>query len=470
MQVLARWVAGMALLCAAPHANAGGAGLDGAALSLLWVLPFAGILLSIAILPIVAPDLWHHHFGKIALLWAAAFLLPFGWRFGLATAGHEVLHTALVEYLPFILLLTALYTVTGGIHIKGHLHGSPWVNTGLLAAGTGFASVMGTTGASMLLIRPLLRANENRKHRTHVVVFFIFLVANIGGALTPLGDPPLFLGFLKGVDFFWTTKALFWPTAFMCVTLLVLFFVLDWTFYHRAGETRPDPRPDQPLRIEGLQNFLFFGPLILLTVYASGAWRPGIRFDILGTQVELQNALRDAVLVAIIGLSWRFTPRALRRAHHFEWGPMLEVAKLFAAIFVTIIPAIAILQAGKQGAMAQLLALVTDAGGRPNNALYFWTTGALSSFLDNAPTYLVFFNLAGADAQVLMTSLAPTLTAISAGAVFMGASTYIGNAPNFMVKAVAEQRGVRMPGFFGYMTWSGLVLLPLFAALTWLFF
>jgi len=462
---------GAALSCAAPAAFAADApAVDGALLSAVWVVPFAGMLLSIALGPILAPKLWHHHYGKIAAGWALALVLPFALQFGTGATVHALAHTLIAEYVPFILLLTALFTVTGGIHIKGNLHGSPLANTAVLAVGCGLASVMGTTGASMLLIRPLLRMNDDRRHKTHVVVFFIFLVANIGGALTPLGDPPLFLGFLKGVDFFWTTRAMLAPTLVTCALLLAVFFCLDTWFYRRAGERRPDPTPDQPLRIEGMLNYLVLGPLILLSVYLSGVWKPGVHFTLLGTTVELQNLVRDVVLVAIVALSLRFTPKGLRRAHHFEWGPMIEVAKLFAGIFVTIVPVIAMLRAGARGAFAPVLALVTDASGHPYDAVYFWATGLLSSFLDNAPTYLVFFNLAGGDADVLMSSLPGTLVAISAGAVFMGANTYIGNAPNFMVKAVAESRSVRMPGFFGYMSWSALILLPVFALLTFLFF
>ncbi|MCC6193947.1 MAG: sodium:proton antiporter [Burkholderiales bacterium] len=444
--------------------------IDGRSLSILWVLPFLGMLLSIAILPLAAPDVWHHHYGKIAALWSLAALGPLAAVFGASAILHQVWHIAIAEYLPFILLLLALYTVTGGIHIKGNLHGSPAVNTGLLATGSVLASVMGTTGASMLLIRPLLRANDARVHKTHVVIFFIFLVANIGGSLTPLGDPPLFLGFLKGVDFFWVTRALFWPMVLATTTLLLVFFVIDTWYYHQAGEARPDPTPDKPIHIEGWLNLLVLLPAILLVVLASGFWTPGVEYRIYGTTLELQNVARDVALVAIVLLSWILTPQSLRRAHHFEWGPMLEVAKLFAGIFITILPAIAILRAGKDGAMAPLLSMVTAVDGQPSNAAYFWATGVLSSFLDNAPTYLVFFNLAGGDPQALMGPLATTLAAISAGAVFMGANTYIGNAPNFMVKSVAQSRGVKMPGFGGYMVWSSLILLPLFALLTIVFF
>ncbi|MFN7758935.1 MAG: sodium:proton antiporter [Betaproteobacteria bacterium] len=447
------------------------AGFDATSLGLAWVLPFVAILLAIALCPLLTPGFWHHHFGKVSAACALAFLLPCAALFGPAQALALVLHTLIAEYLPFIILLTALFTVTGGIHIRGNLHGTPLVNTGILAAGTALASVMGTTGASMLLIRPLLRANDARRHKVHVVVFFIFLVANIGGSLTPLGDPPLFLGFLKGVDFFWTTRHMLAPMLLSSLVLLALFFLIDsWYFRHKEERLAYDPTPDSPLRIEGWINLLVFGPLILLAVLVSGAWKPGIEFNLLGTEVGLQSLLRDAVLVLLIALSLHLTPRPVRAANHFDWGPMKEVAKLFAGIFVTIVPVLAILNAGSRGALAPLVALVSDTAGRPDNVMYFWLTGALSSFLDNAPTYLVFFNLAGGDAQVLMHSLTPTLVAVSAGAVFMGANTYIGNAPNFMVKAVAESRGVQMPSFFGYMLWSGGILLPLFVLLTFVFF
>ncbi|MGH6622822.1 MAG: sodium:proton antiporter, partial [Burkholderiaceae bacterium] len=333
------------------------------------------------------------------------------------------------------------------------------------------ASVVGTTGASMLLIRPLIRANDARRHKTHVVIFFIFLVANIGGSLTPLGDPPLFLGFLKGVDFFWTTKAMFGPMLAASVVLLGLFFLLDSWYFGRADENRDyDPTPDSPLRLEGRLNLLVLGPLVLVSVLVSGVWKSGISFSVLGTTISLESLTRDIVLLAITWMSVRFTPVAVRAANQFEWGPMIEVGKLFAAIFLTIVPVIAILRAGSDGALAPLVALVNGADGQPNNAAYFWMTGVLSSFLDNAPTYLVFFNLAGGDAKTLMGPLSMTLTAISAGAVFMGANTYIGNAPNFMVRSIAVSRGVPMPSFFGYMAWSTVILIPLFGLLTVLFF
>nr|WP_116136431.1 sodium:proton antiporter [Trinickia diaoshuihuensis] len=446
---------------------------DGAQLGPAWAMPFAGILLSIALVPLIAPVFWHRHFGKIAAAWAVAFLIPFGYAFGTGAAVHALAHAIVAEYVPFIVLLTALYTVAGGICVRGALHGSPRVNAALLALGTALASIMGTTGAAMLLIRPLLRANDHRRHVAHVFVFFIFLVANAGGSLSPLGDPPLFLGFLNGVSFFWTTRHLALPMLFICFVLLAVFYALDSYYYRRPGEERQaslDPSPDSiGIAIEGKRNLLLLA-LVIGLVLMSGLWKPGIVFDVAGTPLALQDAVRDAALVAVTLVSLAVTPRTARTGNAFNWAPMQEVAKIFGAIFVTIAPVVMMLRAGEHGAFAQVLHLVTGADGRPIDAMYFWATGILSSFLDNAPTYLVFFNLVGGDAQMLMTAGATTLAAISAGAVFMGANSYIGNAPNFMVKAIAESRGVRMPSFFGYLGWSGAVLVPVFLLTTWLFF
>ncbi len=463
---------GLLLSCVLPASAAETAAIDGASLGLAWTIPFVGILLSIAVFPLLAPHFWHHHFGKVSLAWALAFLVPFAAVFGTSLTADELLHTLLLEYIPFIILLLALFTVSGGIFVRGNLHGAPGLNTALLALGTLLASIMGTTGAAMLLIRPLIRANDNRRHNVHVVVFFIFLVGNIGGSLTPLGDPPLFLGFLKGVDFFWTVKAMLLPMLFASSVLLIVFYVIDYYFYHHRDEQRPpnlDPTPDASIVIEGKWNFLLL-LAIIGAVLLSGFWKPGVDFKVWGIAVELQNVVRDALLLLIAAASWRFTSQAVREGNAYSWGPILEVAKLFAGIFVTIIPAIAILRAGQDGGLAKLVALVTTPSGAPDNTMYFWMTGLLSSFLDNAPTYLVFFNLAGGDPKQLMGALSATLLAISCGAVFMGANTYIGNAPNFMVKAIAEERGIKMPSFFGYMAWSGAILLPLFLLMTLIFF
>ena len=462
--------AGVAALAVLPQL-ALAADFDGRQLAPLWGVPFAGLLLSIALMPLLTPKFWHHHFGKVSAAWALAFLLPFAALFGAGEAGVALVHVMLAEYIPFVILLTALFAVSGGIYIRGNLHGSPGLNTAILAIGAVLASVMGTTGASMLLIRPLIRANDNRKHKVHVIVFFIFIVSNIGGSLTPLGDPPLFLGFLKGVDFFWTVSAILPETLFMLGTLLAIFYVLDSFFYHRREElVASDPTPDsRSIGFDGGRNFWLLGVIVLL-VLVSGFWKSPVSFNLAGTEVGLPGLVRDIGLVVVILLSIRITPDSVHADNQFSWGPMQEVAKLFAGIFLTIIPVIAMLRAGAEGPFGAIISAVTRPDGSPDPAAYFWATGLLSSFLDNAPTYLVFFNTAGGDPQALMTTLAPTLAAISAGAVFMGANSYIGNAPNMMVKAIAEDRGVRMPSFFGYMLWSVGVLIPLFIVVTWIWF
>lgn len=446
------------------------ASLDGAALSAAWAVPFAGVLLSIALGPLVAPSWWHHHYGKLMAVWSLALLVPLAAQFGPAVTGAGLVHALLAEYLPFIVLLTALYTIAGGIFIRGNFHGSPGFNTGLMAVGALLASVMGTTGASMLLIRPLIRANDNRRHVAHVVVFFIFIVSNAGGSLTPLGDPPLFLGFLKGVDFFWTLRNILPETLFLVGALLALFWAMDTFYYRREGVLPADPTPDTPtFGVEGRVNLLLLGGVVAL-VLMSGTWKPGVSWNIAGTELGLAPLLRDVGLMGLVALSLWLTPAAARASNQFNWAPMQEVAKLFAAIFITITPVLAMLQAGAQGAFAPVVALVTGPDGQPLPAMYFWASGLLSSFLDNAPTYLVFFNLAGGDPQALMTTQAAVLAAISAGAVFMGANSYIGNAPNLMVKAIAEDRGVKMPSFFGYMVWSSCILVPLFVVMSLIWF
>lgn len=448
---------------------ASAAALDGASMSPLLGLPFAGVLLSIALFPLLAPDFWHHHYGKVTAVWSALALAPMALIYGPATAWEAVFHTFALEYAPFILLLLALFTAAGGIVVRGNLHDTPIANTLLLAAGGACASVIGTTGAAMVFIRPLLRANDDRKHTAHVVIFFIFIVANVGGSLTPLGDPPLFLGFLRGVDFFWTTQFLFKQTALAFVLLLAIFFALD-TYMQRHETARvKDPTPDSPLKVTGLVNLALIG-VVIGAILMSATWKPGIGVTLFGTRLEIQNLAREAIMIGVAIASIKLTFAYDRKENGFEWGPIVEVGKLFAGIFICIIPVLAMLQAGKSGPFSGLVAMVTNADGSPNDAAYFWLTGFLSSFLDNAPTYLVFFQLAGGDPVQLMGSMARTLEAISLGAVFMGANTYIGNAPNFMVYAIARQAGVNMPSFFGYMLWSGAVLIPLFGLITLLFF
>ena len=454
-------------------------GVDGAKLPLWSIIPFVGILLSIAIFPLVLDSHFLvHHGGKMSLAWALIFSIPYLIAFR-GDAFYDILHIYLIDYIPFIILLWGLFTVAGGILVRGTLRGTPIVNTLLLLIGTAIASWVGTTGASMLLIRPLIRANAYRKNKVHLIIFFIFLVSNIGGSLTPLGDPPLFLGFLHGVPFFWTTTALFPHMLFISVILIAIFFVVDTFMFKREGGVVPDDGVSEPLRVDGLFNLTFLLGIVA-AVLMSGTFKWG-EVNILGVHVYWQNIARDVLIVVMGLLSLRFTPFSgkLRQANEFSWEPIEEVAKVFAGIFITIIPALAILKSGENGALSGLIVAIKE----PLH--YFWVTGVLSSFLDNAPTYLTFFNTALGKLH-LTEALVPEilsgqltdpehlefvrlLTAISVGAVFMGANTYIGNAPNFMVKAIAEQSGIRMPSFFGYMLWSVVILVPLFVIVTFVF-
>ncbi len=446
----------------------------------LWSgIPFAGILLSIALFPLLAPHFWHLHYKKVTAIWSLLLAIPFLFAYREAAA-HELAHVLLLDYLPFIILLWGLYTVSGGIYLRGTLVGTPVVNFMILLVGTLLASWMGTTGASMLLIRPLLRANKHRTRKTHIFIFFIFLVSNIGGILTPLGDPPLFLGFLHGVPFFWTMKLL--PQFFVISTLLlVVFYFLDNYFYKTdvgPHEAAMHNAPVEPLRLEGSRNIFFlFG--ILVAVLISGLWQPG-GFEIAGIAFGWQGFTRDPLILLMGGLSLHFTSKKIHDENDFGWNPMIEVAWLFFGIFVTIIPVLLILKAGVHGHLAFLVNNIDEAWH------YFWMSGILSSFLDNAPTYLTFFNMALGQtgltelqaSQVLRGTLEHPqaanyiafLKAISCGAVFMGANTYIGNAPNFMVRSICSEYGVKMPGFFGYMAWSAAILLPCFLLITLLFF
>lgn len=450
---------GVALLIANPAWAA-----SGAVPGLAWGLPFVGLLLSIAIVPLLAPHFWHRHMAWVAAGWTLALLAPQALWFGPAVAGHTAWHAILLEYLPFTILLLALFTAGGGILLRGGPWGTPGGNTLLLAIGTVLAGVMGTTGVSMVLIHPLLRANQHRRQKVHLVVFFILLVSNIGGATTPLGDPPLYIGFLLGVPFIWPLLNLSAKMAFVALPLLAAFWLLDRHF----AKSNPPPSPRQPLQIDGRANIALLA-LVVAGVFAQGIWQPGA-LTLFGTVIGLERLLAMGFFLVLVALSLKLTPRAVREANLFSWAPMIEVAVLFLAIFVTIAPVLEMLAAGPAGPMSALLALTTDAAGQPSPAAYFWLTGLLSAFLDNAPTYLVFFQTAGGDPARLTGPDAQILQAISAGAVFFGALTYIGNAPNLMVRSIAAHRGVRMPGFFGYMGWAALLLLPLFALVTIVFF
>lgn len=435
-------------------------------------LPFAGLLLSLAFFPLFAPKFWERNYHFVVILWGLTLALPLLWFYG-KPAGIEICHLFLLNYIPFMILLFSLFTVAGGIYLKGAFKGTPLTNLFLLIIGTIIASWIGTTGASMLLIRPVIRSNAARKTKCHIIIFFIFLVSNIGGALTPLGDPPLFLGFLRGVPFFWTFNLL--PiTLFVSISLLALFFLLDSFYYRRDKHHLPQGNQNiqVALKLHGGHNFLYLAGIIAAVLF-SGIADFG-QVVVFHTAVKIQDIIRDVLLLGLAMLSLKTTSGQIRAENHFHWGPMKEVAIVFAGIFITILPALAMLRAGPNGQ----LAFITNAAREPWH--FFWITGLLSSFLDNAPTYLVFLTTAlghfanglpdRAAIIKLITEHPAILQAISTGAVFMGANTYIGNAPNFMVRAIAEENGIRMPSFFGYMVWSIAILIPIFVLVTLMFF
>jgi Na+/H+ antiporter NhaD/arsenite permease-like protein len=444
----------------------------GEILSLWSIIPFVGMLFSIALFPLFAPRFWHDHFGKVSAFWALAVTIPFLILYrGLAL--HEFLHIFLADYVPFIIILTSLYTVSGNILLKGTLVGTPLVNTVMLVIGTALASWMGTTGASMLLIRPFLRANSRRKNRTFMVVFFIFLVANVGGSLTPLGDPPLFLGFLRGVPFLWTFH-LFPQMMVVAVILIIFYFCMDTYFYRRENSMIELSSEDKkPLSIEGIHNGIFLAGIVGV-VLMSGMVHWG-EMSIFGVHRSVQDIVRDGALIMLAAASMITTKKEVREGNAFTWFPMKEVGILFIGIFLTMMPCLKILQAGTKGALALLIETVKE----PYH--YFWVTGLLSSLLDNAPTYLTFLSTLlgrfypGGDGHeavsLLISENAVYLKAISAGAVFFGANSYIGNAPNFMVRSIAEETGTSMPSFFGYMIkYSIPILIPVFIIVTLLFY
>jgi Na+/H+ antiporter NhaD/arsenite permease-like protein len=446
------------LLLAAPAAvRADDSGLT-VDLPLVLIAPFVVLLLAIAILPLAAGHFWHSNVSKalVSLLLAGpvvGYLLALEWHAG--QPGVALLTHALVEYAEFILLLGALYTIAGGIVLQGRFHPNPWQNTLFLAVGAVLANVIGTTGASMLLVRPLLRVNHARVHHHHLPIFFIFAVSNLGGLLTPLGDPPLFLGVLRGVDFFFTLTL--WPQWLVANgAVLLVFFAWDFVGYRR--EKHPIRGEDHPtlIGLRGKINLLFLAGVVAAVLLKSESI--GGFLHVLAD--PWPEVLPSALMVLMAVLSLVFTSHEERAHNRFNWEAMTEVAVLFFGIFLTMIPALILLD--RRGSALGL----TDAWH------YFWATGSLSAFLDNAPTYLTFATVAahGRPLPQLMVEQPLVLQAISAGAVFMGAMTYIGNGPNFMVKSIAEGMGYRMPSFFGYLGYSCAVLLPIFVVVTVLFF
>jgi Na+/H+ antiporter NhaD/arsenite permease-like protein len=442
----------------------------GADLELWTVLPFVALLLSIAILPLAAAHWWEKNSNKAIVAGALAAIVAIYLIVAHPHQGPHELLEKLKEYSSFIILLAALYVISGGVYIKGSLSGTPLANTALLAIGAVLASVIGTTGASVLLVRPLLRANQSRVAKAHIVVFFIFVVSNCGGLLTPLGDPPLFLGFLKGVPFLWTLEQL-WPQWLLVNSaLLVVFNIYDQVVLDREERQRPGSQLEEvmkhePVRIDGLLNFLFLAGIVV-AIFCSG-------------QFQWPYGIQEGIMLALAIAGYVTTPARNRAANKFTFGPIIEVAVLFIGIFITMAPALQILNAWGAGLRMRDLGQFTMS----HPWEFFWASGMLSSFLDNAPTYLTFGATAAGlegitadDSPYMIQYLAKgpeavaLLAAISCGAVFMGANTYIGNGPNFMVKAIAEENGIKMPSFFGYMAYSGAILLPVFVVVTLIFF
>jgi Na+/H+ antiporter NhaD/arsenite permease-like protein len=431
---------------------------------LRWGLPFLGLLLSIAVLPALTPRFWIRRMGLVSLAWSLALLLPRAAEAGIGVAASEAWHALLIEYLPFATLLLALYTAGGGVHLQGGPAGTPSGNTAMLALGVVLGLAVGTTAAAVVVIQPLLHANAHRSRRMHLVLFLVVLVANAAGALTPLGNPPLYVGLLRGVPFFWPATHLLPHFLLLTGILLAAFWVLDWRL---AATEPPAPAPGR-MRLRGWSNV---GLILVaaLAVLAQGFIHPGT-VTLLGQPIGIERLAAIGVFIAVTEVSLHFTARAIRQANDFVWHPMAEVAMLFAGIFVTIAPVAAMLHAGLDGPLASLLRLTLDASGQPIPLLYFWLSGLLSAFLDNAPTYLVFFDLAGIRPEALTGAQTLALQAISAGATFFGGLTYIGNAPNMMLRAIAAHRGVRMPGFIGFMLLSSTLLLPVFILLSVVFF
>lgn len=445
-------------------------------MELLLCIPFAGLLLSIAVMPLIKGEWWESHQPLVAGFWILLMLVPFAFVYGPHKAAETVLECTVNDYLTFIVLLFGLFCVSGNITMEGDFAGSPRINVGLLALGTLLASCIGTTGASMLMVRPVIKMNSWRKRKSHIMVFFIFMVSNMGGCLTPIGDPPLLMGFMRGVPFFWSMH-LFPVLIFNMAILLFVFYHLDKWAYRKdiARGRKPDiSKPGTEFSIDGLHNIVFL-VMIVAAVILSGVL-PGMSafqdaagnvrgIHIFGEVTLTFPAMIEIVLILFAAwLSFRTTKSEIRRRNHFTWGAIKEVAVLFIGIFITMQPALMLLKA------------VGPELGVTEPFQMFWATGTLSSFLDNTPTYLVFLTTAGTlgFTQGIATSLGTVpqkvLSAVSCGAVFMGANTYIGNAPNFMVKSISDENGVNMPSFFGYMLWSLVFLVPVFVIDTLVFF
>ena len=425
--------------------------------SVLWAIPFLGIIFSMSFVPLIAPKFWHKYSDATPFFWTALYLVGVCCVFGLRQTVIATVEPIASDYISFVVQIATLYIISGGIYMNFPRGQGPIFNVTLLFIGSVLAGWIGTTGAATLLIRPFLRANAKRKHKTHLMVFFIFLIANIGGAATPLGDPPLFIGFLNGIDFFWFIKHLY-PVLFGTIfALCTIFFIVDLILFKKDTGNYFVKRDDAIFEIKGYRN-LFFLIVVLFTVILCN-FDGG--FYIGGEFFHYSSLLRNFILIAVSFISIKTTPKIIREQNDFSYAPIIEIATLFVGIFITVTPIIHILHKGTEGSLAFIFNSITD-NGEFILSRCFWISGLLSSILDNAPTFLIIFHLASGDAQVLMNAKASLLMSFSISTVFMGALTYIGNAPNLMVRSISQSFGVKVPSFLGYMVWSVGILIPLF--------
>ncbi|MDR2106987.1 MAG: sodium:proton antiporter [Holosporaceae bacterium] len=425
-------------------------------ISSLWSVPFMGIVLSMSFLPLLCPKFWEKYAFSVPLFWSAAYLFSVGCFFGVAEILPAVVEPLLADYIPFMALIFALYVVSGGIFVDFPGRRGPFFNTAFLFFGSVIAGWIGTTGATALLIRPFLRANSGRKYTVHLPVFFIFLVANAGGAATPLGDPPLFMGFLKGIDFFWFIRHLYLFLTCTVLLLCALFFAIDFLLFRREAAVVSVPDENKSVEFEGKINLILTAAILAAVMFCNFDGE----FSLCGGKFSRSSLTRSAFLLIIALISMKITPTGIREKNMFSSEPIKEVAQLFAGIFITVTPIISILHQGSNGTFGGLFDWMAP-GGEFLAERCFWVSGLLSSVLDNAPTFLIFFHMTAGDPGVLMTTKSHILTAFSLSTVFMGALTYIGNAPNLIVKSVSLQYGAKVPSFLGYMVWSAAVMLPI---------
>lgn len=430
--------------------------------SLLWAVPFLGIIFSMSFMPLLCPNFWHKHSIYVPAFWTLLYLFFIGYVFSPEHIFAATYEPIFDHYIPFIILIASLYVVSGGIYIDFPRSNGPMFNVTFLFFGSLLSGVIGTTGAATLLIRPLLRANMHREYKTHILVFFIFLIANIGGISTPLGDPPLFIGFLEGVDFFWFAKHLYQYQFATTLILCFIFFTMDMFLLRSELHIPPkDVERDHYIVFRGKRNIVLILCILATVVFCNFKET----FVLFGEHFLYASLLRNSILLLIIVVSLLITPPSIREKNAFSLEPITEIINLFASIFITVTPIISMLHQGTEGPLKFIFDWIAP-GGTVVAAKCFWASGLLSSILDNAPTFLIFFHMLSGNAHELMTVKAQLLTAISISTVFMGAITYIGNAPNLMVRSIAANYGIKAPSFMGYMVWSLAFLVPIFLAIS----